>query len=151
MDIIQRQSTDQNLRKLAETAGFSDIYAQDYNGYFKDIKDYYCLNGEKFRPQDISPIFIFVKLKNELLAYLGRPYYILITLYETFNFLGLLFSLLKGTYNTCAIDTQVNKQASVARILFAGFFGIFSTSINEILLDAQIEGYNVKLSTTPKT
>ena len=39
MDTIQRQSIDQNLRKLAETAGFSDIYAQDYSGYFKDIKD----------------------------------------------------------------------------------------------------------------
>ena len=39
MDTIQRQSIDQNLRKLAETAGFSDNYAQDYSGYFKDIKD----------------------------------------------------------------------------------------------------------------
>ena len=39
MDTIQRQSLDQNLRKLAETAGFSDILAQDYSGYFKDIKD----------------------------------------------------------------------------------------------------------------
>ena len=27
MDTIQQQSIDQNLRKLAETAGFSDIYA----------------------------------------------------------------------------------------------------------------------------
>ena len=40
MDTIQKQSIDQNLRKLAETAGLSDIYAQDYSGYFKDIKDY---------------------------------------------------------------------------------------------------------------
>ena len=31
MDTIQLQSIDQNLRKLAETAGFSDIYAQDYS------------------------------------------------------------------------------------------------------------------------
>ena len=30
MDTIKRQSIDQNLRKLAEIAGFSDIYAQDY-------------------------------------------------------------------------------------------------------------------------
>ena len=30
MDTIQRQSIDQNLRKLAETAGFSDIYVQVY-------------------------------------------------------------------------------------------------------------------------
>ena len=36
---IQRQLMDQNLRKLAETAGFSDIYAQDYSGKFKDIKN----------------------------------------------------------------------------------------------------------------
>ena len=55
MDTIQRQSIDQNLRKLAETAGFADIYTQDYSGYFKDIKDYIYLNGEKYRPQDISP------------------------------------------------------------------------------------------------
>ena len=48
MDTIQRQSIDQNLRKLAETARFSDIYAQDYSGYFKDIKDYIYQNGEKY-------------------------------------------------------------------------------------------------------
>ena len=61
MDTIQRQSIDQ-------TAGFSDFYAQDYSGYFKDIKDYIYLNGEKYRPQDISPIniFSFVNLKNEV-------------------------------------------------------------------------------------
>ena len=47
MDTIQRQSIDQNLRKLAETAGFSDIYAQDYSGYFKNIKDNIYLNVEK--------------------------------------------------------------------------------------------------------
>ena len=40
MGTIQRQSTDQNPRKLSETAGFSDFYAQDYSGYSKDIKDY---------------------------------------------------------------------------------------------------------------
>ena len=34
MDRRQRQSIDQNLRKNAETAGFSDIYTQDYSGYF---------------------------------------------------------------------------------------------------------------------
>ena len=39
IDTIQRKSIDQNLRKLAETAVFSDIYAQDYSGFFKDIKD----------------------------------------------------------------------------------------------------------------
>ena len=36
MDTIQ--PIDQNLRKLTEIAGSSDIYAQDYNRYFKDIK-----------------------------------------------------------------------------------------------------------------
>ena len=156
MDTKQRQSIDQKLRKLAETAGFSDIYAQDYSGYFKDIKDYRYLNGEKYRPQDISPvnIFSFVNLKNEVLAFLGWPYYILerwTILYASFNFIGFLFSLLKGIYNTCAIHTQVNRQASVARILFAGFFGIYSSSINKILLDAQIKEYNTKLSTNPNT
>ena len=156
MDTIQRQSINQNIRKLAETAGFSDIYAQDYSGYFKDIKDYIYLNGEKKRPQDISPIniFSFVTLKNKILAFLGWPYYILeilTILYATFNFIGFLFSRLKGIYNTCAIHTQGNRQASVARILFAGFFGIFSSSINKILLDAQIKEYNTKTSTRPNT
>ena len=68
-----------------------------------------------------------------------------------FNFIGFLFSLLKGIYNTCAIHTQVNRQASVARILFAGFFRFFSSSINKILLDAQIKEYNTKISTRPNT
>ena len=68
-----------------------------------------------------------------------------------FNFIGFLFSLLKGIYNTCAIHTQVNRQARVARILFARFFGIFSSSKNKILLDAQIRKYNTKLSTNPNT
>ena len=40
MDTMQRQSIDQNLRTLADTSGFSDIYAQVYSGYFKDIKNY---------------------------------------------------------------------------------------------------------------
>ena len=56
-----------------------------------------------------------------------------------FNFIGFLFSQFKGIHKTCAIHTQVNRQASVARILFAGFFGIFSSSIKKILLDAQIK------------
>ena len=127
MDTIQRQSIDQNLRKLAETAGFADIYTQDYSGYFKDIKDYIYLYGEKYRPQDISPINIFsfvVTLKNEILAFLGWPYYILerlTILYAMFNFIGFFFSLLKGIHNTCAIHTQVNRQASVARIFLQDF------------------------------
>ena len=68
-----------------------------------------------------------------------------------FNFIGILFSVLKEIYNTCAIHTQVNRQASVARIIFAGFFGIFSSSINKILLDAQSKEYKTKLSTNPNT
>ena len=156
MDTIQPQSIDQNLRKLAETAGFSDNYAQDYKGYFKAINDYIYLNGEKYRPQDISPIniFSFVIFKSELLSFLGWPYYILerlTILYAMFNFIGFIFSLLKGIYNTCAIYKQVHRQASSARKLLAGFFGIFSTSINKILLDAQIKEYNTKISTTPNT
>ena len=156
MDTIQRQSIDQNLRKLAKTAGFADIYTRDYSGCFKDIKDYIYLNGEKHRPQDISllNIFSFVTLKNEILAFLRWPYYILeklTILYAMFNFIGFLFSLLKEIYNTCAIHTQINRQASVARILFAGFFGIFSSSINKILLDAQIKEYNTKISTRQNT
>ena len=38
MDTIQRQSIDQILGKLAGTAGFSDIYAQGYSGYFIVLK-----------------------------------------------------------------------------------------------------------------
>ena len=151
MDTKQRQSIDQNLRKLAETAGFSDIYAQDYSGYFKDIKDYIYLNGDKFRPQDISPLNVvsFVNLKNEIHAFLGWPYYILeklTILYALFNFLGFLFSLLKRIYKPCAVHTQVSKQA-----LYAASFGKFSSPINKILFDAQIKEYNAKLSTTPNT
>ena len=156
MDTIQRQSIDQNLRKLAETAGFSYIYAQDCSGYFKDIKDYIYLNGENYRPQDISSIniFSFVNLKNEVLAFLGWPYYTLerlTILYAMFNFIGFRFSLLKEIYNTCAIHTQVNRQASVARILIARLFGIFSSSINKVLLETQIKEYNTKLSTNPNS
>ena len=44
-----------------------------------------------------------------------------------------------------------NKQASVDGILFAEFFGFFSTSKNKTLLDAQIKEYITKLSTTPNT
>ena len=81
------------------------------------------------------------------LLHLRKIDYIISNVY----FVGYIFSLLKGTYNTCAIHTQVNRQASVARILFAGFFGIFSTSIYKIVLDAQIKESNTKISTTPNT
>ena len=39
------------------------------------------------------------------------------------------------------MQTQVNRQASVAEIVFAGFFGIFSSSIEKILLYAKISEY----------
>ena len=68
-----------------------------------------------------------------------------------FNFIGFLFSLLKGIYNKCAIHTQVNRQASEARILFAGCVGIFSSSIKKVLLDAQIKEYNTKIATRQNT
>ena len=42
-------------------------------------------------------------------------------------------------------------QARVARILFAGFFGLLPNSINKILLDAQISEYNKKISITTNT
>ena len=45
----------------------------------------------------------------------------------------------------------MKKQASVGRILFAGFFGIFSKSLNKMFLDAQLKEYNTKLSTTLNT
>ena len=100
MDTIQRQSLDQNLRKFAEIAGFSDIYAQCYSGYFQDIKGYIYFNDRKYRPQDISPIniFSFVNLKNELLAFLGWPYYILERLtiiYAMFHFFRFYFLIIE--------------------------------------------------------
>ena len=68
-----------------------------------------------------------------------------------FNFIGFLFSLLKQIYNTSAIHTQLNRQASVARILFSRYNGIFSSSVIKILLDAQIKKYSTKVSTNPNT
>ena len=56
----------------------------------------------------------------------------------------------KVIYNTCAIHSQVNKQAIVACTIFPGFFRIFSTLRNKTLLDAQISEYKKKLSTIPK-
>ena len=66
-------------------------------------------------------------------------------------FIFLWVSLLiteEKNYKTHVQFTQVNIQASVARIIFARFFGVFSTSFNKILLDAEIKEYNKKLSTT---
>ena len=68
-----------------------------------------------------------------------------------FNFIRFFFSLLKGIYKTCAKHTQVNRQASVARMLFCRIVWIFWTSIRKILLDTQIKEYNTKLSTKPNT
>ena len=65
--------------------------------------------------------------------------------YAMCNFFGFLFSCLKGIWNTCAKHTQVNKQASVARILLAGFSGIFSKSNYKFLSDAQISKYNKQI------
>ena len=101
-------------------------------GTLKILKTIYIyINGEKHRPHDNSPIKFFLNffnIKNELLAYLRCYYYILeklTILFAMINFIEFLFSLLKGIYYTFAIHTQVNRQASVARILLAGFFGIF--------------------------
>ena len=139
MDTIQRQSIDQILRKLAETAGSADIYTQDYRGYFKDNKDYIYLNGEKYRPQDISPINIFSFLK--ILAFPGWPYYILerlTILYAMFFFIGFLFSLLKRIYNTCAIHTSKLPSKCSTYIICRSFWNFLIIN-QKILLDAQIK------------
>ena len=76
-----------------------------------------------------SIFFTIVNLKNELFAFLGWPYYILerlTILYAMFNFIGFFFSLMKGIYNPCLTHTQVNRQASVARIFFCRIFFDFS-------------------------
>ena len=116
MDTKQRHAIEQNLRKLAEAAGFSDIYAHDYSGNLKHIKDYIYLNGEKYRPQDISLIIILslVNLKYELLAFLRWPYYILkklTILYAKLRFHGIIFSLIIGIYKTCALK-QTSKRST---------------------------------------
>ena len=47
-------------------------------------------------------------------------------------------------------NTHTSKQTSkCSSQSFAGFFGIFSTSINKILLDAQTIELNKTVSTTP--
>ena len=79
VDTVQRHSIDQNLRKLTETAGSSAFFSQNCSGYFEDIEDLTYPNGKKYRLQDISQNFTvsFVNVKNELLAFLGWPYYLL--------------------------------------------------------------------------
>ena len=112
-DTIQRQAIDQSLRELSETAEFSDIYAQDYVGYFKDIKYYIYLNGETYRPQDISPIkfFSFVNLKNQFLAFLGWPFYIL-------ERLNILYAV-SISINKILLDAQrVNTTKNINRTKF---------------------------------
>ena len=42
--------------KTRFSADFSDKIRQNYSGYFKDIKNYKCLNVEKYCPLDISSI-----------------------------------------------------------------------------------------------
>ena len=114
--------------------------------------------AKKNRQQDISPIklFSFVNLKNEFHAFLGWPYYILeklTILYAMFSFLG-FFSLSKKESTIHAQNTHTSKQTSKSKIsthTFRRIFRILSTSINEILLDAQIKEYNTELSTTPNT
>ena len=48
--------------------------------------------------------------------------------------------------------THTSKPPSkLSTYIFAGFFGIFSSSINKILLDAQMKENNTKLATRPNT
>ena len=69
MDTSQKQSIDQNLRKVAETARFSDICQQGFTGKFKDLTDYLYLNGEIIAHKIILHLlfFSFLHFKNELL------------------------------------------------------------------------------------
>ena len=99
-----------------------------------------------------NQFLFFFTHQNELLAFLGWPYYILqrlSLLYAKFDFIEFIFSLLEGIYITCAIHTQVYRQASIAGILFGGIFVIISTSINKKLLDAQIKECKKNFSIKP--
>ena len=113
--------------------------------YYRFIQNHFDLHRILIIRKQIK--FSRLRRKDFMVLYLYQKS----ILYTMFNFIGILFSLLKGIYKTCAIHTQVNRQASVARILFAGFLGIFSSSINKILLDAQIKEYNTKISTRQNT
>ena len=79
MDTIQRQSIDQNLRKLVQKPQDFQTFTHKITADILKILKLTYLNGKKNRPQTISSInvFNFVNLKNELLAFLGWPYYIL--------------------------------------------------------------------------
>ena len=148
MDTIQRESIEQNLRKLAETAGFSDIYAQDYSGYFKNIKDCIYLNGTKNRPQDISllNIFIFVNLKNDscfsrmALLHLRKIGYIIRIVYFHRIFFLSIERNLKQMRKTNTNKPTIKRSTHTFCRIFRSFF----RSINKILLDAQIKEYFTK-------
>ena len=60
----------------------------------------------------------------KILAFIGWSYYILerLTILHAMFFFELLFSQSKGVYKTIEKHTQVKTQASIERILFAGFF-----------------------------
>ena len=59
MEIKQGQTIDQNLRKLAETAGFSNIYAQNYSGILKISTIFFDRKNEKLSSGCFSPINLF--------------------------------------------------------------------------------------------
>ena len=85
-------------------------------------------------------------MKNVTLAFLGWLYYVLerlTILYAMFNFIRFLFSLINENSKTSAIQTQVNRQASVARLFFAGFIQIPSTAIR-IFFHAKYSEYKKK-------
>ena len=67
------------------------------------------------------------------------------------NFIGFFSYYLKKSI-THARYAQGSRQVSVAKKLYAGFFGILSTSNNKILFDEQVIEINEKkLSTKPNT
>ena len=162
-ELITKMNTIQcsQLTKTCKNSRFFQHLTTRLQWYFKDIKDYIYLNGEKYRPQrsptaGLAGILFagFVNLKNEVLSFLGWPYYILeklTLLYARCNFfLDSSSQYWKESTTHAQYTHKSTKQASVAHIFTQDFFWIiFSNSINKIPLDSQISEYNKKLSTIP--
>ena len=103
IDTKQRQSVDQNLRKLAEISVFLNIYTYDYSGYFTDVKGYLYENGEKNRPQYISSFNIF-SLPTYKTNYISER---LTLSYALLNFFISLLTVKRNLFCRCHTYTSV--------------------------------------------
>ena len=68
MDTIQLQSIEQNLRKLAETDDFSDIYKQDYKEILTKLMSIF-ISTERHTAHKISHQLIYLVCWTSKLSY----------------------------------------------------------------------------------